>query len=332
MNPDHDMTATAIILAAFTALTVVLMAGKPYIRFLRERYMGQYIREDGPQSHLGKAGTPTAGGVLILAGVLAGLLAVTALYGWAYLSLKVSLTVGVMLAFALLGFVDDYMKIAKKHNKGVSGYTKLAVQVGCGVLMGWLAMREPGGTVVSFFGLAQWDLGWAYLPFAAFILTGASNAVNLTDGLDGLASSTAVFSFFAMALMLTPTHPELAYVAHALTGACMGFLVFNHYPAKVFMGDTGSLALGGALGALAIAGGLEFWLIPLAGIYIIETLSVILQVASFKSTGKRIFRMAPLHHHFELGGWREPKVVFVFVTVQLLFCALAVILYPLPVR
>lgn len=332
MTPPADSTtSTGIILAAFVSLSVVLMAGKPYIAFLKERYLGQYIREDGPQSHHSKAGTPTSGGVLIMAGVLGGVAAVVALYGLDFLSPGVLSVLGVMLAFALLGFVDDFSKIAKKHNKGVSGYVKLAIQVTAGLLVGWWVMQQPGGSTVSLFGLAEFELGWLYPLFTAFVITGGSNAVNLTDGLDGLAASTAVFAFFCMALMLFPVAPELAYIAHALTGACLGFLVFNHYPAKVFMGDTGSLALGGALGALAVVGKLEMWLLFLAGIYIIETLSVILQVISFKSTGRRIFRMAPLHHHFELGGWREPKVVFVFVTAQLVFCALALVLYPHPV-
>lgn len=320
-----------VVLAGMLPLIFILLSGGKYIDFLRRKYMGQYIREDGPQSHQSKAGTPTAGGVLIMASFLLTVLVLAALKGGTFLTVPVLLVVGVTLVFALLGFVDDYMKIAKKHNKGVSGYTKLAVQVISGLLVGWVMLRQDPTGAVSLFGLTTVQLGILYPLFTAFVITACSNALNLTDGLDGLASGTATISFMCLFLILmfasqTP-HPDLAMVSLILAGACMGFLYHNRYPARVFMGDTGSLALGGALGAIAVTARLEFWLTFLAAIFILEALSVILQVISFKTTGKRIFRMSPLHHHFELGGWKETKVVFSFVTFQFLCCVLAVFLY-----
>lgn len=316
------------LIAAIAPLGLSLVLGGPYIKFLQRRYMGQYIREDGPESHQSKAGTPTAGGVLILAAVLFSVACLGVLKGATFLTTSVLTVTAVTCIFGALGFIDDYLKISKKKNKGVSGYTKLIVQGLTGVLAGWLAMQSnPTGTV-SLFNWFQVDLGLLYPLFSAFVITAASNAVNLTDGLDGLASGTALMTFMTFSLLLFHSqHTDLALLSQILAGASLGFLMFNRYPARVFMGDTGSLALGGAMGALAVTGRLEFWLVFLAAIYILETLSVILQVWSFKTTGKRIFRMSPLHHHFELGGWSEMRVVYSFVTFQFVCCALAVFLY-----
>jgi phospho-N-acetylmuramoyl-pentapeptide-transferase len=314
--------------AGLAPLVLSLLLGGPYINLLRKRYMGQYIREDGPESHQSKAGTPTAGGVLILLAFLAGVIALAILNGSAFLTMPVLLVAGVTLVFGLLGFVDDYLKISKKKNKGVSGYTKLIVQVMAGILVGCAVLQaDPTGTV-SFFGLFSFQLGWFYLFFAAFVITAASNAVNLTDGLDGLASGTALMTFMTLSLLLfSEGKGNLALVCQILAGASLGFLIFNRHPARIFMGDTGSLALGGALGALVVLARMEFWLVLLGAIYVLEALSVILQVLSFKTTGKRIFRMSPLHHHFELGGWKETKVVYSFVTFQFLCCIAAIFLY-----
>ncbi|HEY9745500.1 MAG TPA: phospho-N-acetylmuramoyl-pentapeptide-transferase [Oculatellaceae cyanobacterium] len=314
--------------AGLAPLGLVLAVGSPYIGFLKKRYMGQYIREDGPQAHQSKAGTPTAGGVLILAGVLFGFICLSVLKQLAFPTVQVLWVLGITLVFGALGFVDDYLKISKKKNKGVSGYTKLAVQICSGLALGIWAMQQNPTGAISIFGLAELPLGWLYPAFAAFVITGASNAVNLTDGLDGLASGTTFMTFMAFSLILFAAgQPDLALVSQMLAGAALGFLMFNRHPARVFMGDTGSLALGGALGALAVTGRMELWLTLLASVYIIEALSVILQVISFKTTGKRIFRMSPLHHHFELGGWHETRVVYAFVTFQFLCCVLAVFLY-----
>jgi phospho-N-acetylmuramoyl-pentapeptide-transferase len=316
-------------LAAVTPLVISMALGGPYINFLKKRYMGQYIREDGPQSHLSKAGTPTAGGVLILAAFLIGVVALTIFKGIGLLTVPVLLTLAVTLVFGLLGFVDDYLKISKKKNKGVSGYTKLMVQVVAGLATGWYVMQSaPNGGDVNVFGLATLPFGILYPLLAAFIVTGASNAVNLTDGLDGLASGTSLMTFITLAMILFVNgHVELGLISLVLAGAALGFLLFNRNPARIFMGDTGSLALGGAFGALVVLGKIECWALLLGAIFIVETLSVILQVYSFKTTGKRIFRMSPLHHHFELGGWSENRVVYSFVTFQFFCCMLAVFLY-----
>lgn len=323
------VTQFEILLAALLPFVFCLALGGPYIRLLQKRYMGQYIREDGPKSHHAKAGTPTAGGVLILGALTFALLAMIAIKGASvFLTIPVSLVAGITLAFGLLGFVDDYLKITKKKNKGVSGYTKLLVQVIAGLAVGAYVLKTHPGAPVGFFGLFSLGLGWFYPPFSALVLAGTSNAVNLTDGLDGLASGTALLSFVTLGmLLLAAGQNDLALVALMLAGATLGFLVFNHYPARIFMGDTGSLALGGALGAIALLARMEFWLLLLGLVFVLEALSVILQVASFKTTGRRLFRMSPLHHHFELGGWSEIKVVSAFITLQMGACLLAVLWY-----
>lgn len=316
------------VLATLAPFGLSMALGNPYIDFLRKRYMGQYIREDGPQSHQSKAGTPTAGGVLILASFLFAVVVLACVKGLSFLTAPVLLVTAVTLVFGLLGFVDDYLKISKKKNKGVSGYTKLAVQIVAGLVVGWFAMQTAPAGEVSFFGLFSVSLGWLYPVFAAFVITATSNAVNLTDGLDGLASGTSLMTFMTLGMLLmVALQPNLAMLSLALAGAALGFLLFNRYPARIFMGDTGSLALGGALGAVVVLAHMEFWVLLLGAIFVLEALSVVLQVLSFKTTGKRIFRMSPLHHHFELGGWKETKVVYSFVTFQFFCCMLAVFLY-----
>jgi phospho-N-acetylmuramoyl-pentapeptide-transferase len=313
----------------------VLFVGQPYIQFLRKKYFGQYIREDGPQSHQSKKGTPTTGGVLILSGLLMGLIAAYFVTDRSYFTPELWMVVGVTLVLGLLGFSDDYLKISKKHNKGVTGYTKLMIQVSLGLLLGVYMVAVCHQSSVAFFDLGSINLGWFYPIFAAAVVTGTSNAVNLTDGLDGLAASTSIISLLTFAFLFTGAftnfhagvYPDLAIVAFALAGATAGFLFFNAHPAKVFMGDTGSLAIGGALGAMGVLGRFELWLFMIGAIFAVETLSVILQVASFKTTGKRIFKMSPLHHHFELSGWHETKVVSAFLIFQILLCVGALFLY-----
>jgi len=310
--------------AFIAAFWAVMITGDQYIAFLRNRYLGQYIREDGPQSHQSKAGTPTMGGVLIAFGVLVGTIVLGLLRGFENLSTEVWLVLGVGFVFALMGGSDDFLKIAKKKNKGLSGYSKLAIQVVAGLLLGFYMMSQ-GKTEIFFWHFGPWQLGWLYPIFAAFIVTGASNAVNLTDGLDGLATSTSILAFVAvMTIMPLVGHVELSWLAWILTGACLGFFFFNRHPARVFMGDTGSLALGGVLGAMMLLSGQGLMLALVGGIFVIEALSVIAQVLSFKSTGKRIFKMAPLHHHFELCGLTETRVVYFFAGVQFIFCSVAV--------
>lgn len=330
---DAQKINNAII--CFVSLLFVLITAPLYIRFLKKRYFGQYIREEGPQHHQSKAGTPTAGGVIILGGLLAGVAANYYLFKTFFLTEEVWLTLGVIFLLGGLGFIDDYLKIAKKNNRGISGYIKLAVQALAGLGVGLYMMTAYQISEVAVFNWFRVDLGLFFPLFSMLVVMGASNAVNLTDGLDGLATGTGIISFLALAAIfngsmfreLGAVYPDLAFLCLALLGSLMGFLFFNVKPAKIFMGDTGSLALGGGLGAMAVLGGLELWLLLIGGIFVLEALSVILQVISFKTSGRRIFRMSPLHHHFELVGWSETRVVFVFVILQVLLCGGALFLY-----
>ena len=322
------------VISFLVACLTVLLAGEPYIGCLKQRYMGQYIREDGPQSHHAKAGTPTMGGVLIIGGIIAGLLS----WGIAdlispgeffsqALSTPVILVLLTGFCFAVLGSVDDYLKISKKKNKGVSGYTKLFVQTLMGLMIGCYVMLVEKRSTIDLFGFGHLDLGWFYPLFAAFVINGFSNAVNITDGLDGLAVSTVMLTLLAALNMLSVAHPDLSLLCWVVMGACLGFFFFNRHPARIFMGDTGSLALGGVLGAMMVLGNGELWLGLIGGIFVLEVFSVISQVISFKTTGKRIFKMAPLHHHFELCGFTEVRVVYFFAGLQFLLCTLALWLY-----
>jgi phospho-N-acetylmuramoyl-pentapeptide-transferase len=325
-------------LASLTALMLVLVLGPYVIRKLRAFQIRQYIREEGPQSHKAKAGTPTMGGVLILGGILAPTLL------WSDLTNRnVWILVLATLTFGAIGFADDYLKIARKRNLGLTTREKLYAQLLTGFVLGTvfyaLAQVEPTQystrLLFPFFKTIRPELGLLYIPFAMLLVVFASNAVNLTDGLDGLAIGTtliAAAAFTALAyvsghrvfsdyldLLFQPRVGEITIFCGAMVGASMGFLWWNCYPAQVFMGDVGSLALGGALGTVALLIKQELLLISVGGLFVVEAFSVILQVASFKLTGKRIFRMAPLHHHFELLGWKEPQVIIRFWIVAFMF-------------
>jgi phospho-N-acetylmuramoyl-pentapeptide-transferase len=322
--------------ASITALAISLVLGPWLIRKLRDFQIGQVIRQEGPQSHHAKSGTPTMGGLLILAGTLVPTLL------WADLTnVYISIAVLATTAFGSIGFLDDYLKITRRSSGGLRARHKMGLQVIAGIAVGlslmWLASVNLYNTrlIFPFFKQLIPDLSWFYVPFAAFVLVAASNAVNLTDGLDGLAISTvavaaAAFTalayvtghaIFASYLLLVHFSPagELTIFCGALVGASLGFLWYNAHPAEIFMGDVGSLALGGALGTVAILIKQELLLVFVGGIWVLEALSVIIQVASFKMTGKRVFRMAPLHHHFELIGWEEPKVITRFLIVAIVF-------------
>ena len=297
-----------ILAAVFTALELPM---------LRRLHAGQSIREEGPEAHKAKSGTPTMGGLAILAAIT-----VTSIFF--SISLQTIMMCIDMLAYGLVGFLDDYIKVVKKRNLGLTARQKLAFQAIVALI---LAIYKSFSTtqITVFIPFIKYDLvlGKMFAPlywaFLIFIMLAMTNAVNLTDGLDGLASSVTAVVALLFALVLTSESASM--FACAICGACLGFLVFNHHPAKVFMGDTGSLALGAALAACAIVSDKEL-ILPMAGIiYVLEALSVIIQVYVFKTqNGRRFFRMAPLHHHFELGGWKETKVVAVFTLVTAIAC------------
>lgn len=322
--------------ASLTALAISLILGPWLIRRLRTFQIGQVIRQEGPQSHQAKAGTPTMGGLLILSAALGPTLL------WADLTnLSVWLAVLTTAAFGGIGFLDDYLKITRRSSGGLAPRYKMGLQIGTGLVVSlvlmWMATQDLYSTRLIFPFFKQWipDLGWFYVPFAVFVLVAWSNAVNLTDGLDGLAISTFAVAaatltalayvtghkMFADYLLLVRFAPaaELTVFCGALVGASLGFLWYNAHPAEIFMGDVGSLALGGALGIVAILIKQEILLVFVGGVFVMEAASVIIQVGSFKLRGKRVFRMAPLHHHFELSGWAEPKVITRFLIIAIIF-------------
>jgi phospho-N-acetylmuramoyl-pentapeptide-transferase len=329
------------ILGVLTALGISLLLGPWFIRRLTELRIGQSVRNDGPQSHLSKSGTPTMGGALILSAIFISTLL------WANLSNRYVWVVLIVTAiFGAVGWVDDYRKVAKRDSRGLPGRWKYFWQsiagFGAATFLYYTA-QTPAETqlFIPFFKNVALDLGIFYIVFTYFVIVGTSNAVNLTDGLDGLAIMPSVMVAGALALIAylsghsqfsqylhiayIPGAGELAIFCCALVGAGLGFLWFNTYPAQVFMGDVGALALGAALGLIAVIVRHEIVLFIMGGIFVLETVSVILQVASFKLTGRRIFRMAPIHHHFELKGWPEPRVIvrFWIITLVLVLIGLA---------
>jgi len=329
------------IMAAMTAMAVSLLIGPYFIRLMTERQYGQPIRALGPDSHQSKAGTPTMGGAMVLVALVVSTLLwsdLTNRYVWMILF--------VTLAFGGIGFLDDYRKLKYRDSRGLSAGWKYLLQSVAALAVGvflYLSADVPANTqlFVPFFKDIAIPMGIGFIVLTYFVVVGSSNAVNLTDGLDGLAIMPAVFvatglgifayatghSVFAeyLAMPYVPDVGELAIVCAALAGAGLGFLWFNTYPAQVFMGDIGALSVGAALGLIAVAVRQELVFLLMAGLFVIETLSVILQVASYKLTGKRIFRMAPIHHHFELKGWPEPKVIvrFWIISVMLVLAGLA---------
>jgi phospho-N-acetylmuramoyl-pentapeptide-transferase len=304
-----------ILLPIGASLLLAVIMGPLFIPLLRRLKFGQQIRDDGPQGHLKKAGTPTMGGTIILLA-----LAFTVLK-FGDRTLALFLVMFVTLGYGLIGFLDDYIKVVMRRSLGLTAKQKIVGQLLIAIIFFVLLMQNGFSTEVSFPGLS-WsiDLGWWYLPFLIIIMVGASNAVNLTDGLDGLLAGTGAIAFGAYTMIaMKLSQADLAIFSAAMVGAVLGFLVFNAHPAKVFMGDTGSLAMGGALAALAVLTKTEMLLVVIGGVFVLETLSVMLQVISFKTRGKRIFRMSPIHHHFELSGWSEWRVVVTFWLAGMIF-------------
>ena len=322
------------ILAVLTALAISLLVGPVMIRRLTHHQIGQAVRSDGPASHLSKAGTPTMGGALIIVAI------VTSTILWSDLGNRfVWLAVGVILAFGAVGWVDDWRKVMRRDPRGLPARWKYFWQSLAGIAVAWVLWSTASTPVetqliVPFFKSVAIDLGIFYLVLTYFVIVGTSNAVNLTDGLDGLAIMPSAMVAAALGLMAYVTgnvvfsgYLQIPYVAGAgemaifcgaIVGAGLGFLWFNAYPAQVFMGDVGALALGAALGLVAVVIRQEIVLFIMGGVFVLETVSVILQVASFKLTGRRLFRMAPIHHHFELKGWPEPRVIVRFWIISLM--------------
>lgn len=327
------------IYATITALLICFILGPWMIKKLQSLQIGQPIREDGPNSHLSKEGTPTMGGVLIIFAT------VISTFLWANLTVNyIWMILMVTIGFGLIGLMDDFRKLTNKSNKGISGKVRLTAEVIVALFVSMVLYYKAGfssNITLPFFKTVLPDLGWGYVILSTFIMVGTANAVNLTDGLDGLAIGPAItcfltylfFAYFAgnikisgyLQIPYVAGTGELAIFCGSMVGAGIGFLWYNAYPAQLFMGDVGSLSLGGALGGLAVMTKQEILLAIVGGIFVMETFSVIFQVGWFKvSNGKRIFRMAPIHHHFELKGWAEPKIIVRFWIISILLALVAI--------
>lgn len=318
VNFDWNMLIAFAVAFAVTAAVVPVLI--PYLRRLK---FGQQILEDGPKWHEKKSGTPTMGGISFILGVTVAMAAAIA----AHFDMKLLVMTAVSLGFGAIGFIDDYIKVVKKRNLGLTAAQKFLMQAVLAAVY-VVVLQQTGELsseiIIPFTGIELSLPWWIYIPFILLVVTATVNAVNLTDGLDGLAASVTVVVtlFFAAAAALTDAL-DSSYFALAVCGGCVGFLIYNKYPAKVFMGDTGSLYLGGAVSVLAVGLKMPLLLIIAGFVYLFETLSVIIQVASFKLTGKRVFKMSPIHHHFEMCGWNERKIVAVFSGVTILLCIAA---------
>ncbi|MFB9279998.1 phospho-N-acetylmuramoyl-pentapeptide-transferase [Cohnella cellulosilytica] len=317
------MDYTSVLWTLGVSFVLAVLIGPLFIPLLRRLKFGQQVRTDGPESHLKKSGTPTMGGIIILVALTIAFLRF-ADRGPQYWALIVA-----CLGFGLVGFLDDYIKIAFKRSLGLTAKQKLFGQLLFSAIFCWILIGMNHSTAIGVPG-TNWsfDLGWAYYLLVVVMFLGATNAVNFTDGLDGLLAGTSALAFGAFAIVAVElTQPHSAVFSAAVVGAVLGFLVYNAHPAKIFMGDTGSLGLGGGIAAVAILTKTELLLVIIGGVFVLEMLSVIIQVASFKTRGKRVFKMSPIHHHFELSGWSEWRVVTTFWFVGLLLACAGLFLF-----
>lgn len=322
------MSLYVVIMALAISFLITVLLSPIIIPFLRRLKIGQSIREEGPESHMKKSGTPTMGGVMIVISITITSSVIVYKFLGSNIGYEFWLLLFVLIGYGLIGFLDDFIKVALKRNLGLTSKQKLIGQLVIAIIF-YITLRIndfptyiqiPGTTI-------QWELGWGYALLIVFLLVGSSNAVNLTDGLDGLLAGTATIAFGAFALLASYHYPDFEVVtifSLTVVGALIGFLVFNAHPAKVFMGDTGSLSLGAAIAAVAILTKMEIILAIIGGVFVIETLSVIIQVISFKTTGKRVFKMSPLHHHYELLGWSEWRVVTTFWLFGIIFATIGI--------
>ena len=309
------------ILALLIGFLAAALLGPVFIPVLIKLKFGQSIREIGPKWHEKKSGTPTMGGVIFMIALV-----ISALAMLKYMDIRAGLVLFCALGFGVVGFLDDFIKVVLKRNLGLRAWQKLSLQIIVSVIFVFAGIDKGILSVaidIPFTGM-EWNMGWGYIPFAVFVLLGVVNGVNLTDGIDGLATCVTVVVLMFFAVVTTVANiVSVSLLCFALAGGLLGFLIYNKNPAKVFMGDTGSLMLGGMVGALALVTGNPILLILVGIIYVVETLSVIMQVTSFKLTGKRIFKMSPIHHHFEMCGWNEKKIVLVFTVITFLFSIIA---------
>ncbi len=322
------MSQYIVLMTLAISFLITVLISPIVIPFLKRLKFGQSIREEGPKSHYKKSGTPTMGGTVIVFSIVITSAIIMYKFFGDEIDYQFWLLLFALIGYGLIGFLDDFIKIALKRNLGLTSRQKLVGQIVVAVIFYMLLYVNDFPTTVQIPGTAiEWELGILYPLLVIFMMVGSSNAVNLTDGLDGLLAGTAAVAFGSFALLAANSFPQFNTVmvfALAVVGALLGFLVFNAHPAKVFMGDTGSLALGAAIAAVAILMKLEILLVIIGGVFVIETLSVIIQVISFKLTGKRVFKMSPLHHHYELKGWSEWRVVTTFWVVGIIFAILGI--------
>lgn len=316
MNKIMDFISTDMLISLILSFLVATIIGSPIIKGLYNLKFGQNIRQDGPQSHLKKAGTPTIGGIIFITSTtIVTFIMIRDIKDEAFVALFA------FIAFGFIGFLDDIIKIVKRNNLGLRAYQKMVLLLIVSGVLSYYSYVELGTKINVPFINTQWDLGVLYIPFVIFYFAATTNAVNLTDGLDGLATSVTILVMtFLSIVSFNLGNYTLTIFSIVLAGSLLGFLRFNAFPARVFMGDTGSLALGGAVATVALLLKIPFIVVIIGAIYVIETLSVIIQVSSFKLTGKRVFKMAPIHHHFEHMGWSETKIVTIFSIITVVVC------------